>query len=156
MRPRNGVNKLRQVNPLTSSGAFFTHLAVGYQQVTPPYPHKILLFIHKFGRNVGKEPPMPHVAPCLLVLIGMNHGQGEGTVLESLSLKARGEALSDSQPTVLSCGGVHCSHRVIPSKPLRWQDIMDMPGRELSQRLFGIEPVVYEWNPYLEEAIYAN
>lgn len=96
------------------------------------------------------------MASHLLVLMVMGHSQGEGTVLESLSLKARGEALNNSQPTVLSCGGIHCSHRAIPSTQLRWQDIIDMPGRELSQRLFGIEPVVYEWNPYLEESIYAN
>ena len=86
----------------------------------------------------------------------MGNGQGEGTVLESLSLKARGEALDNPQPTVLSCGGIHCPHQGISFKPLRWRDIMDMPGRELSQRLFGIEPVVYEWDPYLEESIYAN
>lgn len=86
----------------------------------------------------------------------MDFGQGEGTALESLSLKAGGEALSDSKPTVLSCGGILLSYSTIPSKPLKWRDIMEMPGRELSRRLFGIEPVMYEWNPYLEEAIYAN
>ncbi len=86
----------------------------------------------------------------------MIFGQREGTALENLSLKAGGEALSNEKPTVLSCGGIALSYKTIPNTPLKWQDIINLPGAELGNRLFGIKPVVYEWNPYLEEAIYEN
>lgn len=86
----------------------------------------------------------------------MNFTQGQGTVLESLSLKAGGEALSNAQPTVLSCGGITLPCRELPSRPLTWKEIVAMPGAELSNHLFGFKPVKYEWNPYLEEAIYEN
>lgn len=82
--------------------------------------------------------------------------QSSGTVLEDLSLKAGGEALNDPKPIVLSCGGIHLPYNHIPNKPLAWKDILKIPGTDMSQRLFGLSPVVYEWNPYLEEAIYEN
>jgi hypothetical protein len=82
--------------------------------------------------------------------------QDSGTTLENLSLKAGGEALSDPKPTVLSCGGIHLPFNHIPNKPLKWKEIISMPGPEMAQKLFGLGPVSYEWNPYLEEAIYEN
>ena len=85
----------------------------------------------------------------------MDFTQGQGTALESLSLKAGGEALNNSQPTVLSCGGIIIPCQELPDRPLTWKEIVEMPG-ELSNHLFGFKAVKYEWNPYLEEAIYEN
>ena len=96
------------------------------------------------------------MAHRLLIHNVMSFTQGQGTVLESLSLKAGGEALSNAQPTVLSCGGISLPYREIPTKPLTWKEIINMPGAELSNHLFGFKAVKYEWNPYLEEAIYEN
>jgi hypothetical protein len=84
------------------------------------------------------------------------YDQNSGTNLENLSLKAGGEALSDPKPTVLSCGGINLPYNHIPNKPLKWKEIIEMPGAEMAQKLFGLGPVTYEWNPYLEEAIYEN
>lgn len=86
----------------------------------------------------------------------MNFGQAPGTNLESLSLKAGGEALTEARPTILSCGGVHVTHNHLPNQPLLWLDILKMPGMDMANRLFGLAPVAYEWNPYAEESVYEN
>lgn len=85
----------------------------------------------------------------------MNFGQGE-TVLESVSFEARGEASKDPKPTVLSCGGLFFKRDKLPTKTITWREIINMPSPEISNRLFGLKPATYQWNPYLEEAIYAN
>ncbi len=62
---------------------------------------------------------------------------GKGTVLESLSFKAGGEALNSSQPIVLSCGGIYMGERKIPTDFKSWQQIINLPGPELSAKIFG-------------------
>ena len=95
--------------------------------------------------------------PLLIKRLMAGFDSNSGTTLENLSLKAGGEeAASDPKPTVLSCGGIHLPYNHIPNKPLKWKDILEMPGADMSQKLFGLGPVTYEWNPYLEEAIYEN
>lgn len=85
-----------------------------------------------------------------------NYNQDSGTTLENLSVQGSEEAAAEQKPTVLSCGGIHLPYNHIPNQPLKWKDIINMPGADMSQKLFGLGPVTYEWNPYLEEAIYEN
>lgn len=85
-----------------------------------------------------------------------NFEQNSGTALENLSVQAGAETEAEPKPTVLSCGGIHLPYNHIPNKPLKWADILGIPGPDMAQRLFGLEPVKYQWNPYLEEAIYEN
>lgn len=63
----------------------------------------------------------------------------EGTVVESLSFEGRGEP-SNGQPMVLSCGGIYISERKIPSGLKNWQQIINLPGAELSAKIFGFTP----------------
>lgn len=86
----------------------------------------------------------------------MSDQQGSGVCLESISLKAGGEALSSGGPVVLSCGGVHMTYREIPTEPLRWLDIINLPGFELSKRLFGFEPVIHTKKMHQQDGIVKN
>ena len=70
----------------------------------------------------------------------MRLDHGEGTVLESLSFEAGGEASNNQRPTVLSCGGIHIPQRKIPSQLKNWKQIVNLPGTELSAKIFGFTP----------------
>jgi hypothetical protein len=75
------------------------------------------------------------VAPTGLVRI--LPGQRQGTVLSSLSFKARGESLNDTKATVLSCGGIYIPQSKIPGDLKSWRQIVNLPGPELSAKIFG-------------------
>ncbi len=62
----------------------------------------------------------------------------EGTVLEGLSFESKSqETFNSGQPTVLSCGGIFIPKRRIPEEMKRWQQIINLPGTELSAKIFG-------------------
>lgn len=63
-----------------------------------------------------------------------------GTTLSSLTLKVGGETLSPQDPTVLSCGGIYFPRRKIPTELRTWQQIIHLPGAEMSARIFGFAP----------------
>ena len=61
-------------------------------------------------------------------------------VLESLSFEAGGEASNGSQPTVLSCGGIYVPRREVPTTLRNRRQIVNLPGTELSAKIFGYSP----------------
>jgi hypothetical protein len=72
-----------------------------------------------------------------LTLVRIGHGQGQGTVLESLSFEAGGEASNNPKTMVLSCGGIHIPQRKPPKELKNWNQIVNLPGPELSAKIFG-------------------
>ncbi len=62
-----------------------------------------------------------------------------GQVLEQLSFEVRGET-SDEQPQVLSCGGIFFPRRNVPLSLRTWKQIVIIPGKETSAKVFGISP----------------
>ncbi len=67
-----------------------------------------------------------------------------GLQFENLSFQARGEASNAPQTTVLSCGGMYYPRRFLPTQTLTWADIVRLPGPDLSQKLFCLEPIRYD------------
>ncbi len=66
-------------------------------------------------------------------------------MLESLLFEAGGEASNEPRMTVLSCGGIFIPKRRRISIELKnWQQIINIPGRELSAKIFGYETVPEE------------
>lgn len=61
----------------------------------------------------------------------------EGTVLTTLSFEAEGVPSGVSQPTVLSCGGIYIPQRKIPKGLKKWHQIVNLPGHEMSAKIFG-------------------
>lgn len=76
----------------------------------------------------------------LLLLIGVNANYGEGTVLGSLVMEGEAEGSESSQPLVLSCGGIHIPQSQVSEDFKNWQQIVNLPGQELSARIFGFSP----------------
>lgn len=70
----------------------------------------------------------------------VTQGNGAGSILESLSLKVEGQASAQPQATVLSCGGIFFPRRKIPQEFRTWQQIVNLPGNEISAKIFGVEP----------------
>jgi len=66
-------------------------------------------------------------------------GSQYGTLLPGLSLEVRGEA-SSPQPTVLSCGGIFIPSARVPLELRTWKQIINLPGPELSAKIFGYSP----------------
>lgn len=70
----------------------------------------------------------------------MRVDHADGMVLESLSFEGRGEPSNPGKPMVLSCGGIYLPRRVIPSRLKNWRQIINLPGSELSAKIFGFNP----------------
>lgn len=56
--------------------------------------------------------------------------------MTSLAFEASGEAFGD-QPTVLSCGGIFIPRRKLSIDLKSWKQIVNLPGRDLSAKIFG-------------------
>lgn len=71
-----------------------------------------------------------------------NPGDGvdHESLLQGLLIEAGGEASIHPQMTVLSCGGIFVPRRRKISIELKnWRQIVNIPGRELSAKIFGFE-----------------
>lgn len=61
-------------------------------------------------------------------------------VLDELSFGAEGDAPNLTQPLVLSCGGIYVPHQRLAHDPQdmkSWRQIVNLPGPELSAKIFG-------------------
>lgn len=70
----------------------------------------------------------------------MIQGSQSGTVLGLLSFKVGGETLNPPQSMVLSCGGIFFPRRKIPTFLRTWQQIVNLPGEEMTAKIFGFRP----------------
>ncbi|MBI2500050.1 MAG: hypothetical protein HYW02_00960 [Deltaproteobacteria bacterium] len=61
-----------------------------------------------------------------------------GTMLESLSFEAEGEA-SNQQPAVLSCGGIFFPQSDLPKSLRFWTQVVNLPHEEISAKIFGVK-----------------
>lgn len=60
--------------------------------------------------------------------------------MESLSFQGRGEPSNNTKATVLSCGGIYIPRSEIPKDFKNWHQIINLPGPELSAKIFGFSP----------------
>ncbi len=67
----------------------------------------------------------------------MRIDSGKGQVLEELSFEAGGDASTNPEPIVLSCGGIYIPHRKLPMNFKNWKQIVNLPGMNLSAKIFG-------------------
>lgn len=64
----------------------------------------------------------------------------QGSLLQGLVFEAGGEASKSPQMTVLSCGGIFVPRRRKLNVELKkWRQIVNLPGPELSAKIFGYE-----------------
>lgn len=62
--------------------------------------------------------------------------ENSGTILDELSFEVGGETSKAVEPVVLSCGGIYIPYREIPSDLKKWQQIVSLPSKEISARMF--------------------
>lgn len=67
----------------------------------------------------------------------MFQDSNSGTVIGSLSFATTGQNSSPPEPAVLSCGGIFFPRRKIPTELRTWRQIVNIPGQELSAKIFG-------------------
>ena len=79
------------------------------------------------------------VAWSLLKNLAMDMNHTQGTVLSNLSFGAGGEVPTD-KPMVLSCGGIFIPRKKVPAQTTTLTHIVNLPGRELSCKIFGFIP----------------
>lgn len=72
------------------------------------------------------------------------------TVLDSISFEAGGEASNQGKPVVLSCGGIYVPRRRIPAEMASWKQIVNLPGNDLSAKIFGFAPAPQAANKTLD------
>lgn len=62
-----------------------------------------------------------------------------GTFLKDLTLKLGGDPMSP-EPVVLSCGGIFLPRGLPPPHMRGWRQIVNLPGEELTARIFALSP----------------
>ena len=67
----------------------------------------------------------------------MRINQEEGVALESLTLQGSTDGAQNPNTTVLSCGGIFVPRRRISMELKKWQQIIHLPGPDLSAKIFG-------------------
>lgn len=78
---------------------------------------------------------------------------GQGRVVESLSFKAGGEAPNGTSPTVLSCGGIYIPQAKVPTSLKKWRQIVNLPGPDLSAKIFGEVLALNPLRPILRKEV---